>query len=138
MDEQAIRRLVDNIRSTGALRPGDDDSVPVLTEIVDTPPLAPAIAVQPATTSALDEATLRELEERIVQKTLARLIDEGNLPGDPVREAVSAASQRFANMLASELQMTLEQAIQEGLTEAVRQAVGEALEETLNTGGQAR
>jgi flagellar biosynthesis/type III secretory pathway protein FliH len=138
MDEQAIRRLVESIRSSGPLAPGDDDSVPVLTETVDIAPPGAVRMTQPPTASLLDEAARVDLEERIVQKTLSRLIDDGNLPGEPVREAVSAASQRFASMLASELQMTLEQAIQEGLNQAVREAVAEALDETLRANGQGR
>ena len=124
MNDDEIRRLSERLRgpadaadaaSTAGTGDGADDAIPMLTEIVQPPARA-------ATAPVLDAAA----EDRIVERALERLLADPDLLGGPLRDAIAAATERFAEQLAAELRATLVYALHDALAPAVREAVREA------------
>jgi hypothetical protein len=163
MDDDEIRRLAERIRqSTPTARDPEaaDDAIPMLTEVVAGG--APdhgdegewpaddefgsdrgrSATVEPASrepAGLFDDALQVALEVRIADQVLGRLLQEQELPGASVDEAVRSAVSRMAGALAVELQAALARSLREQLEpavrEAVRDAVSEAIEEFRREGG---
>lgn len=121
MNDDEIRRLAERLRGpTGAAdaatdADATDDAIPMLTEVVQRPARAAAPPL-------LDAAA----EDRIVERALERLLGDPDLLGGPLRDAIAAATGRFAEQLAAELRATLVYALHDALAPAVREAVREA------------
>lgn len=134
MDEE-LERLVSSIRQAGMPASDvdpDDDSIPTLTDVVLQLRNAPAAPQsRPSTASGSPRPFRvpgqRELEARIAEQILARLGRDPQRLENAVNEAVSAAADRFAVMIAIELGRDLEQTIRKALEPAIRHAVHEAL-----------
>jgi hypothetical protein len=131
MDEE-LERLVSSIRASTAsplsdpqparLDP-DDDSIPMLTDIVARGDIGfPLTAPRPPGSPGR-----RDLEHRIVEQILDRLRREPERMEAAVNDAVSGVTERFAVMIAIELGRDLEETIRKVLEPVVRQAVHEAL-----------
>ncbi|TXL68380.1 hypothetical protein [Zeimonas arvi] len=121
MNDDEIRRLAERLRGPGggaeaAGEPDEaDDAIPMLTEVVAGP-------ARGETAPALDAAA----EDRIVERAIERLLGDPELLGGPLRDAIAAATERFAEQLAAELRATLVYALHDALAPAVREAVREA------------
>lgn len=129
MNDDEIRRLTERLHMPNRLAgdAGDetDEAIPMLTEIVETPESETAAwqGAEPAAVSAPDAAT----EERIVARALECLAGDPGLLEAALRDAIDAATTRFAEQLATELRATLACLLPEALAPALREAVREAI-----------
>jgi len=132
MNDDEIRRLAERLRGpTGSAGSADgatdfdaaDDAIPMLTEVVQQPAHAEGASASAAVAPPLLDAAA---EDRIVERALERLLGDPDLLGGPLRDAIAAATERFAEQLAAELRATLVYALHDALAPAVREAVREA------------
>ena len=132
MNDDEIRRLAERLRGpTGSAGSADgatdfdaaDDAIPMWTDVGPQPPHPDGATASPAgAPPLLDPAA----EDRIVERALERLLGDPELLGGPLRDAIAAATERFAEQLAAELRATLVYALHDALAPAVREAVREA------------
>jgi hypothetical protein len=144
MNDDEIRKLAERLRGpTGSAGSADgatesdaaDDAIPMLTEVVQQPARAEGASASGAMAPPLLDATA---EDRIVARALERLLGDPDLLGGPLRDAIAAATERFAEQLAAELRATLVYALHDALAPAVREAVREAGQGDAGQGQQPR
>jgi hypothetical protein len=109
--------------------PFNDESIPVLTEVVAETTLAPAPAEAPAPQAdaeaaprELDDDAWRALEERIVARVLDRLQDRVELVlEDQVRTGMAPVLDAVVTRLATELRDGLQVTVEQVVARAVAQ-----------------
>jgi len=101
--------------------PYNDESIPVLTEVVAEPaPPAAAAAAEPP--RELDDDAWRALEERLVARVLDRLQDRVELVlEDQVRSSMAPVLDHVVTRLAAELRDGLQATVEQVVTRAVAQ-----------------
>jgi len=99
--------------------PYNDESIPVLTEVV-AEPAPPAAAAEPP--RELDDDAWRALEERLVARVLDRLQDRVELVlEDQVRSSMAPVLDHVVTRLAAELRDGLQATVEQVVTRAVEQ-----------------
>ncbi len=110
--------------------PFNDESIPVLTEVVAETAPAPAAAAEPETpvpapaqeARELDDDAWRALEERLVARVLDRLQDRVELVlEDQVRSSMAPVLDHVVMRLATELRDGLQQTVEHVVARAVAQ-----------------
>ena len=106
--------------------PFNDESIPVLTEVVPESAPAPAAEAQPEpeqpTPRELDDDAWRALEERLVARVLDRLQDRVELVlEDQVRSSMAPVLDHVVTRLATELRDGLQLTVEQVVARAVAQ-----------------
>jgi len=99
--------------------PYNDESIPVLTEVLPEP-APPAVAAEPP--RELDDTAWRALEERLVARVLDRLQDRVELVlEDQVRSSMAPVLDHVVTRLAAELRDGLQATVEQVVARAVAQ-----------------